>query len=448
MRRIITGFVVTGAFLTLCLVGTISRSTAEPIPGADVSAATDDSPQAQVVTAAAERFKDGDLEGTLKILKDAAKKDPDLPPPQIVMTHFFAQARAAARMRYALEQAVIEDPNDPEAYALMGNIAMSEGRITEAELLFEKANSLVAKFDKSKKRKEMLEPAILGGLAAALQARQNWADAQKPLEAWLKLAPKSTAALQQLALCLFKQKNAQGALEKLTAAAALDPKAPAPEAMLAQFYEQDGDRANAKKSMAAALTKAPESFQTRFIAARWALETEQLKDAATQADAALKLDPDSSDAKMLRGVIALFQKDYAKAEEYFKLAHLQAPREFGPSNNLALALIEQKDDAKKSLALEYADGNMKQFPNRAEAVSTYGWVMFQLGKIDEAEKAFQSVAASGNVKPDTAYYIAKVSVARDKKQLAIQWLENAMKSTGPFAMRKEAKALLDELKKK
>jgi tetratricopeptide (TPR) repeat protein len=449
MKRTITGFVVAGVFFALCLVGTISRSVAEPIPGTDAAAAADNSPQAQAVAAAAARFKERDVEGALKLLKEAAKKDPDLAPPQIVMAEFFSQVKYLAGLRNALEQATLEDPNDPEAYVLMGDFAMNDRRFTEAELLYQKANGLMAKFDKSKKRKDQLEPRILGGLATAMQSRKNWAGAQKQLEAWVKVDPASIPATYQLALCLFKQKNPEGALEKLNAAAALDPKKMlTPEATLAQFYEQDGDRENAKKWMAAALTKAPKDLQTRLVAGQWALETGQLKDAEKQADAALQIDPDNQSAKNLRGIVAIFQKDYAKAEHYFKLALLQSPNDFTAKNNLALALIESKDEAKRKLALDYAEGNLNQYPtHRGEAASTYGIVLFRMGRQDEAAKAFETAMNSGGLSPDTAYYIAKLSDAQKRPEQAIQWLENALKSNQPFVMRQEAQALLDQLKK-
>ncbi len=61
----------------------------------------------------------------------------------------------------------------------------------------------------------------------------------------------------------------------------------------------------------------------------------------------MQLEPKLLDAKILRGMVAIFQKDYATAERYFELAHLQSPRTFLASNDLALALIEQNDQAKK-----------------------------------------------------------------------------------------------------
>jgi tetratricopeptide (TPR) repeat protein len=346
-----------------------------------------------------------------------------------------------------LEQAVIDAPTDPEAYVIMGDLAVRERRFTESRMLYQKAADLAAKFTGSTKRKDLLQPRILGGLASIDEVQENWADARKQLEAWLKLEPKNALAMQRLANCLFHQKDADGALKKLKEAAKADPEVLTPEAILGQFYEQANDRENAKKWMAAALQAAPNDLRTHLIVGQWALETNQMPEAEAQAAAALKVDPKSLDAKILSGVIALFKKDYSAAERYFEAAHLQSPRNFASTNNLALVLVEQTDEAKKRRALEYAQSNVQQNPRSAEAASTYGWVLYKLGRLDEAEKAFQAAVAGGSVGADTAYYIARLSYDRGRETQAKQWLDIALRSTGPFAMRQDATALMEKLKK-
>jgi tetratricopeptide (TPR) repeat protein len=287
-------------------------------------------------------------------------------------------------------------------------------------------------------------------LAEVAINRKDWAGAQKHLEAWLKLAPKNTTAMQMLAECLFEQKNAPGALEKLKEAARIDPELLTPEALLAQYYEQAGDHENAKKWMIAALTLAPKDLKTRLAAGQWALQVGRLDDAQTQAAAAVQLDSTSLSAKIFRGVVAIFQKDYMTAERYFDLASLQSPRSFAASNDLALALIEQNDKTKQRRALEYAESNMRKYqqtPQAAEAYSTYGWVLYKLAKLDEAEKFLNAAVSSGQVSPDTAYYCARVAKDRGRDAQAKQWLENALESTLPFALRPEAMALLEKLTK-
>ena len=80
---------------------------------------------------------------------------------------------------------------------------------------------------------------------------------------------------------------------------------------------------------------------------------------------------------MLRGLVALWQKDWAEAEKYFEKIILENPNDFVAKNNMALALVEQDDPAKKQRALAYAEGNYEHNNNNPDALSTLGWVYFR-----------------------------------------------------------------------
>jgi tetratricopeptide (TPR) repeat protein len=405
----------------------------------------------QEISDALARFKDRDIDGTVKSLEAAVKKNPDLPPAYVILAQIYSQANMPQGVLQALEKGVQNSPDDPEAYVLLAQMALRDRRITEAELLLSKANLLLPKLEKNPKRKESLAPAVSGGLAQVYQAREDWTAARKYLEQWLKLVPKNAEALRQLASVLFKQKDADGALAKLKAAKAADSKFLTPEAMLALYYHQSGDKDNAKKWMASALAKATDDLNTQLVAAQLSLETGQLEDAQNRAAAALRIDANSLEAKIVRGLIALFQKDYKAAELYFEAAHLKSPGNFAASNNLALALAEQKDEAKKRRALEFATNNVQQYQktnNGVEAASTYGWVLYKLGQLDEADKALSAAVSTGqSFSPDTAYYMAVVANEKNRKEEAKTLLKAAAKSTSPFTMKQEAAALLEQLER-
>lgn len=444
-----------GIVTASAVVGIASPSWAQVVPDPAAPAKADKEntpPKIQEVVDAIESFKKRDFDETLKQLEAAVKKHPELPPAQIIMFQLFGQSNQAALARMALERAVLADPNDPEAYVILGDIALQERRVTEADLMFSKAKELVKSLTNTQ-RKEILEPRIISGLAAVAEAREKWALAQSNLEALLKISPKDAVAMQRLARAMFQQKNTSGALDKLREAARVDPKnVLTPEAALGGFYEGFGDRKNATTWMTQALKTAPEDLRTRLVVARWALETGQIEEARTQAEKALKLDPKSLDAKLLLGVIALHQKNFKEAEKQFQDAHLQSPSLFAATNNLALALAEQTDESKKPdlaklrRAVEYANANYQQNPRNAEAASTLGWVLFKAGDLDRAEQALRLAASSGNLSPDTAYYLAQVFYVRGHKEEAKALLDAVLKSKAPFSMRAEATELSEKLK--
>jgi Flp pilus assembly protein TadD len=371
----------------------------------------------------------------------------------------------------SLEQAVMSDPKDPEAIVILGNIALQERRINDAELTFLKAEHLLKDFDKSPMRKGILELQTLSGLTNVDEAHERWKDAQAKLELLLQLSPRDAMVMQRLARALFQQGNAAESLKWLRKSKEVGgPDILTPEAALAKFYEQYGDHRNAVVWMHKALDKAPEDAATQLVAARWALEAGQLDDFETHAVKGLQLAtaelqrvPEERsaqvmarllNAKILRGLAALFRKDYATAEKYFEAARLQSPGNFAATNNLALTLCEQTDEhtgqpdqAKLNRALELVNANYKIDPRNPEINSTLGWVLYRAGMLARAEDALRQAASSGNVSPDTAYYLAQVSYDHDRRnrELAKNLLEAAL-NTPFFSMRAEAQTLLDKIK--
>jgi len=350
-------------------------------------------------------------------------------------------------VRGSLEAAVMEMPEDPQAYTVLADFALRERRITEAGLLYDKAADLLEKFTGSTKRKEALQPRVLGGLAAVAEARADWPEVQKHVEAWLKVQPDSSTAMQRLARALFKQKEPKKAYDMLKEAAKADPKMLTPSAILATFYEQAGDHENAVKWMTYAVeTAAPKDLRTHLLATQWALETNQIDLAKKLAEESTNLDPKSSDANLLRGAVNLFLGDYKAAEGYFQAAHMQSPDSFAVTNNLALAMVEQGDESKKHTALAYAAENARKYPRSGEAQSTYGWVLYKMGRLQEAGVALQKAMNLGNPKNDTIYYFARVLAETGNTKDAKTLLAAALKSKNPFSKVAEAKKLDATLK--
>ena len=61
--------------------------------------------------------------------------------------------------------------------------------------------------------------------------------------------------------------------------------------------------------------------------------------------------------------------------------------------------------SRSNSGLERAENNVRQYQRNPEAASTYGWVLSEMGRLDDAEKWLQYAVSSGQVSPDTAYYL-------------------------------------------
>ncbi len=419
---------------------------AEPVPVGEVPPVVEPLQQIQEVQDAVVRFRNGDIDGARALLVAACKKHADLPPADVIMAQLFASVGQLDQAIRSLESALKESPNDPEAFVILADLEFRGGRITAAKFLYSQAEQLLKDFKGTARRKKLILQRMCSGMAGLAENAEDWPTAQKYLETWLKEDPDNVNALHRLARALFQQNKTDEAMEKLRAAKKANDQVLTPEATMAQFYEAAGQREQAAKMMVAALTAEPKNVQTRLAAAQWAFDTEQYDQAKSQVEIALKLDPDSFQAKMLAGLVAYFMKDYKAAESYFESAHLQSPSNFAALNNWALALAEQDEEAKKRKAFEVAQIGVQAFGNVAEAWSTYGWVLYRLGRLNEADQALGRAAASGQLSPDTAFYIARVMVDRGQTDRAKELLKQALQTKRPFSKRQEAEALLKGLR--
>jgi tetratricopeptide (TPR) repeat protein len=423
-------------------------AVAEPIAAKDVAPKeASDAPKPELVEAEA-AFKKGDVEATLKALRQAAAKYPELPPAQLVLAYLYRSSGQNPNARAALQQAVNEVPTDPEPLLQSAEMDMAEGASIEASLLLEKALALTKDSKIAPKRLENIKSRVYIGLASLAEAQKDWPKAQKLLETLLAEQPKNTGALQRLGQAFFRQKKIDEAKAKFQAAAETNEAALNAEAMIAQLYHQEKDEKNAGQWMLDAIKAHPKDMQTRLVAADWSYTIGKLDQAETQAEAALKLAPDSIDAMVVRGIVALAKKDYPTAQRVFEKANAKSPNSPRIVGNLALALVEQTDDAKKKLALEHAQTNARQHPDQAEAAAILGWVLYRNGQLDEAEASLRRVMSSQRLSPDWVYFVAQVMADRGKKDAALSLLNSPiMKSTVPYLMRAEANALREQLSK-
>lgn len=444
MRLIVRSAVVLIVGIASILAAPIAKAQSAAAPGPE-SPIVAPLPQTPELEEAAKILRSGDFDKTMKALQAAIQKNPELPPAQVIIAGWLAAAGQMSMVRSILEQAVLGAPNDPEAYAALGELAMRNHEVVEASLLFDKAYGMTRSLKDPNARLRFVKRHALAGLAAVAVARQDWAGAQTQYEALIAEDPKDSSAIAQLGQVLYMQKKEDLALAKFREAAKLNPNLFGAEATLAQLYQQAGDVKNAGKWMVEAIRLNPRDAKTRIAAAQWSYEIGKLDQAEEQAKAAVQLDPDSLNSRLIRGLVALLRKDFKTAQEFYEKAHLQAPSNFVAMNNLALALVSQDDELKKRLAMEYAQINARVFSDKPEAFSTLGWVLYRLGRAEEAEATLRKAISSPRPSPDAYYFLARLYVDRGQKEEAKMLLSQVVKSPTSFLMRKEAETLAEEL---
>lgn len=390
-------------------------------------------------------FEKQDYDGCFALLESAAKMQPELPPPRLMLARLYLAKGAVREARALLEQAAVESPEYPGVYLTFGNLALKEDRVADATLHFEKALPLIENGRWPEGQRRGLALQAHGGLSTIAARRSDWPAAHQQLLKMLEVADDKAAIRQRLAQALVELGDEGRAFEQLRTAVAEDSELERPELTMGKLYARHDNADQAAKWMARAVEVAPEQVRVQLAYGEWLFQQQHFDKAQRHADLAAALDPKSYPAQMLRGSVAMYRGDYPSAEKQFQKVLQDSPADFPAGNLLALALIEQSDDARKDRALQLAQVNARQYPRSPEALATLGWVLYRLGRRDEAERMLRVAVADGKASADAAWFLARVHLDRGQSKDARKLLEFCNSSRGAFRFRNEAQQALSQL---
>jgi len=401
------------------------------------------------ITAAVNAFNASKFNESLQILTMLYQKHKELAPPRIVMAQWFAKAEFGDAVRATLEMATEETPEDPEAYLLLGEIALRQRHLTAAELLLQRGREKLTRYTVNPERKKTMESSYFRNLIALSEARSRWTAMEDAINKRIQLDGESSVLLRQKGVALFQQRKDNEARALFVRADRLEANAEQKglptEAAMSQLYLLRGDRDNARKSLTEALAKYPKSKEVLMLSIQMRINDDQLEEAQRLAQRLFAEDPNSESVKRLRGTISLYLSDYAGAERLFQEMVTANPNDHQAVNGLTLALCEQNNAEKLRRAVEYAKNNLTRLPDNSDYAATLGWVLLKNNKVEEATQALRQSAAGGQISAAAAYYFAVLARQTGKPDEAKKLLEAALSSTSPFAKRRDAVKMQKEL---
>lgn len=400
------------------------------------------------VAQAIKSFEKRDFDGCLQQLGKAVKAHPELPPAHALFAKLAFLNNQGAMIRPSLERAVAEDPEHPEVYILFGNLALVEGRLTDAAVHFEKARTLSGSQRWSGEQRRRFERLCHQGSASLAESRGDWKAAQAALTGWLEQEPGNALARYRLGKALFGAGQYDPAHAELRRAAEADPAIEPAAVTMGWLFTRQHNLKKAEEWMDYAVKLAPDAFKVRLGFASWLLEQSRADEARAQLDAAAKIDPKSSEVRRMSGLAARECKDYATAEKVFQALSDESPADAWSRNQLALALVEQSDDAKKRRALELAELSIRQDSKAVDALTTLGTVYYRLKRLDDAEKVLKTVVASGKGNSDAAYMLALLEADRGHADGAAALIKTALAAPGLFVARNDARQWLERIASK
>ena len=397
---------------------------------------------------AREAFKAGKFDDALKSLQAAAKTNPALGLPKVVLSQWFLQAGAGEQARLALEQAAAENPNHPHVLLTNGSYALREGRITDTILSCSAALAATSDpgLDAESKKRYQREARL--GLVKAYEIRGNQAEVRTHLTALLDTDPRNAQLRQSLARANFVLDRPDDAFADLKTAFKDDPTLDPPELVMAQLWTGKHDFAKADEWYAKAVAGHGNSAKVHRGLGAYSLDRGRVETAKLHLAAAQKIEPNARETKALAGYLARYTKDYATATTVFEELVKDHPSFGFAAVHLALVLAESGDANGKRRAVELAEVYAKQNARESEAHAVLAYCLLKAGRADDAEKVARSAVALGALSPDAAYFIAKVLADRGTVEESQKLLKAACESKAGFVHRKDAETLLAELEKK
>jgi len=397
---------------------------------------------------AKEAFLAGKLDDALKALQAAAKGNPAMAPPKVILSRWCLETQQGPQARVLLEQAAAEDAAHPEVMLTNASYALAEGRLTDTILSCQAALGLAEnpRWDFDTKKRYQREARL--GLVAAFEGRGDHESVKLNLTALLTADPKNAQLRQRLARANFLLNRPEDAFTDLQTAFKDDPTLDPPELGMAQLWTQKPDFTKADEWYSKAVGAHSNSAKVHRGFAGYLLDRGRLEPAKAHLAAAQKIEPTARDTKSLAGLLARYSRDYATATQIFEELMRDYPSFGFATANLALVLAESGDTKAKERAIGLSENHAKQNPRSGEARAIYAYCLFKAGRTADAGNVARSAFGLGAITPDGAYFLAKILTDRGATEDAHKVIKAACESKDAFVYRKEGEALLAELDKK
>lgn len=427
--------------------------------------------EAKTLFAAALSAKGGQrLEGlreSYRKLSEAAKSESGVPPARTMWAKMLLSVGDKKSAAAALQQAVIERPDDPEAFLILANQSVATSRLAEAELAYRQASELINKMPDDDRRKRGLAAQAAAGLASVAGARSRLAQRNEMpelaaglkksqlnhLRRWVAVAPDSASAHDRLAVALLQQDDVDGAVQEFERARELNPDLPLTDLRLAQAFVAAGRREQAMDRLWSAASADGNDVKVRVSVADLYLVLGDLLSAEANIDAALRLNPESLEANRLRAQWLRFKGRWDEAAESLQALNNQHPTDFETANLLALTLAEADDDEARRRALSVATVTAQRFaadsPQGRRARVTLSWAAYRAGETEVSKRTLNGLLNTGiesnRISGDEGFMLARLLSEFGRPELASPLLASVLSRVGSFPKRKEAESLLSQL---
>ena len=273
--------------------------------------------------------------------------------------------------------------------------------------------------------------------AQAAVENDNYVVAEQLLRRVLEKDPKHKTVRRNLGYVLSEQRKYSEAITVLQEQTKINPFEDYAYNLLGRVYWQQQDYANAEQSFRKQLEVTPLSDQAHANLGQMLVEWRKYKEAVPELEQAISLKPDDEDLQVSLGRAYLNLNETAKAMKAFEEA-LKIDRSPSTLNDVAYFLSLNKVQLDK--ALQYAESavtsvasglrnvelnslkldDLEEVSSLSAYWDTLGWVYFQNGDLDAAER-YVKAAWALEQHSEVAHHMGMIAEKRGRKEDAIRY---------------------------
>lgn len=428
MKIVANSILLSLALLTCCCV---TNTTSAGI----VLGVEENSNASKIVQTATEQIRAGKLEAArTTLLKLAA--EPNQVHHELVLAGLLLDNGLPLQAKQTLERFSAYSGPRFDLFVTYGKLALAEKRWFDAFVHSQMADNqeMPKTWTRDFKAKMQDEVDILA--LTAIAARGSWEHANKVARKRALSAKTNPKILEFAARASYKLENPTEAFRIYGLIESVFPKGPSALTRLALLHQEDQDIEQATKLHQQAISANPQDPHAHLEYARWLLANEDAEQARKMLYSLAKIDGIDgnikTEGKYLLAVLDRLDGDLGAARKKLEQLHKATPDGLPIANQLALVLIESSSRKDKERALELAEANQASYSGNPEVWATLGWIQFNLGMLEEAERSFAVASSTGNVNRDTAFFIAQLKLKQGKNEEAEALLKQTRESTGPF----------------
>jgi putative PEP-CTERM system TPR-repeat lipoprotein len=401
----------------------------------------------------------GNLVEAERQVRALLEHDPRDQQARIALAELAWRAGDRARARKELEEAVSIEPGAVDARLRLAQIAFLDGDAVRARSLLEQAVNVardrgaalsaaarvLAQAGFADEALAKHRAAVAAGRSqSALEAARLHLDlgqarqAREVLESVLVARPQWREAQRLLAVVEAREGRMEQALARARSVAE-DSSPGALRAVEGELYALAGQHPAAIKAFEEAQRLQPTGpVAIRLFQLRQAVGADAPERSLVQW---LERKPDDAD---LRRVLALqYESTGRQAQALPHYEHMLAAGVIDPLmlNNLAWALHERGEDR----ALDLAHRAYTAAPHVPEVADTYGWILVQMGKVEEGLDVLEKALAKAPANLDIRYHAAVAYSKSGQVPKAVEILQGVLGSQEQFFSRTAAEQLLASL---